>query len=123
MQPARASLPEFEVLGNETITAPMRRTWNLFSIELFSDRFHPVFQRAAAWEHPALVRSPGAKTAFDRSRSKICFGLFGRSFFNLATDRHLSFKLPPIKMQGSARVGGKISPLFTFVIRKKDESI
>ena len=69
--------PEFEPIGDDTVTAPEGRQGDIF-IGIFLFEFGlAVFQDMAVWNGMALWRCPGGQAAFAGAGVKIGFGDIG----------------------------------------------
>src|SRR5436190_16777487 len=71
-----STLPKFQSIRFEPITAPMRRKRNLPLGETLLHFFETRLENTAGIDHVTLLRSPGAELRADRSGMKILLGFF-----------------------------------------------
>src|SRR6266478_6401096 len=86
VQTVATALPEFDPIGFEPITAPVRRQWNRLVTEALRHLCHARIQDAAPVEHLALTRGPCAQLATNWARMKISQRFFARGFLHFSAD-------------------------------------
>src|SRR5712692_6475763 len=115
VQTILAALPELDRLRLNAIATPVRRARNIFAVALRQFRV-TLLQRGATFNHFALVRSPRADLAPERTRLKIFFRFVFRNLLDKSFDAHLPLLRQPVGNQARARILGEVRRFAAFVI-------
>src|SRR5713226_9628918 len=121
VQTILAALPELDRLWLDAITAPMRRARNIFAVALRQFGV-TVLQLVATFNHFALVRSPRADLAPERTRLKIFLRFVFRNLLDKSFDAHLPLLRQPVGHQTRARILGEVRRFAAFVIGEENKS-
>src|SRR5690606_33911529 len=97
MQSTRTTLPKLHALGEQPITAPVRRAMRFFVEETLLGLGKQPLQFCTVADHPALWRSPGAKTTAQRPHLIIGVRVGSTDLLDPPFDAHLSLKARPEK--------------------------
>ncbi len=123
MQPAWASLPEFERIGNDTIAAPVRRPryiarWVSYR-KLCRLSHHDHFRL----DRLTLFRRPCSEAACVWPRLEILVRLLGGHFVGEAGDPDLPFEFGPEECKCGVRIFCQFAALAAVVVCIEDEPI
>src|SRR6266480_389461 len=113
-----SSLPEFEAIGEQAITTPIRRTRHVLLVGITrSNSGEPLIESRTIGYRRALRRRPCAKARHSGPQRKIRIGLGARHTLGCAFHTHLAFELDPEEHQRGARIGSQIAPFAAVVVR------
>src|SRR5712692_11180936 len=93
----------------------MWRARNIFAVALRNFGV-TLLQLVATFNHLALVRSPRADLAPERTRLKIFFRLVFRNLLDKSFDAHLPLLRQPVGNQTRARILGEVRRFAAFVV-------
>src|SRR5579884_2174985 len=123
VQPIRSALPEFQRVGFDAITAPMRRERHRFAGKPFRHFRHARIEHSTRIDHLALTRGPRGQLATQWTRVKVNKRFLPGNFFRAAANANLSIQFDPVKGQCGVGIGCKMFPFFAFVIGEKDKAL
>src|SRR5436190_16577874 len=104
MQPVRALLPEFDLIGMNTIPSPVYGTRRAV-VGIPGLEFPvAVFEHCARRDRGALPRSQCREAAPNRPRREVGVRFGGRKLRDTSGDTHLAVDLAPVKYQGDMRI-------------------
>src|SRR5512143_3176525 len=124
VQPRRAPLPEFDLLGHETIAAPVRRPRDVLARArvLRLDGGEALLEHFPAGDRLALRRRPRAEACGARPLGEVRARFGVVDVLDRALDAHLALELGPVEEQRRIRMRGELAPLAAAVVGVEHEA-
>src|SRR5262245_33246268 len=119
MQPRRLALPKLDTDWNDTVAAPLRRSWYRPIRELPLIFTKAILKNRSRLNPIELVRCPSGKLAVTQALRPVCVRLLGADKLHGSLHSHLFVQRVPMEAQCSSRVLGKFAPLAALRVRKE----